>query len=60
MCFWFILKQLGRPHPELVDWWLLVHSSPLYVSVGQLGVVGWLSVWFQGSDHGFSLSGFGT
>ncbi len=21
-------KQLQRPHPQLVHWWLLVHSSP--------------------------------
>jgi len=21
-------KELERPHPELVHWWLLVHSSP--------------------------------
>jgi len=21
------LKRLKRPHPELVHWWLLVHSS---------------------------------
>ncbi len=22
-------KQLEQPHPELVHWWLLVHSSPM-------------------------------
>jgi hypothetical protein len=22
-------KQLERPHPELVHWWLLVHSNPV-------------------------------
>ncbi len=27
MCFWFIPKRLQRPHPQLVHWWLLVHSS---------------------------------
>jgi hypothetical protein len=26
--FGFILKQPERPHPKLVHWWLLVHSSP--------------------------------
>jgi hypothetical protein len=25
--FGFIPKRLERPHPELVHWWLLVHSS---------------------------------
>ncbi len=28
MCFWFILKRLQWSHPQLVHWWLLVHSSP--------------------------------
>jgi hypothetical protein len=26
--FGFIPKRLERPHPELVHWWLLVHSRP--------------------------------
>ncbi len=29
MGFWFIPKRLQRPHPQLMHWWLLVHSSPL-------------------------------
>jgi hypothetical protein len=28
MWFWFIPKRLQGPHPQLVHWWLLVHSSP--------------------------------
>jgi hypothetical protein len=31
-------KQLELPHPELVHWWLLVHSSP-FVSILQLRVI---------------------
>jgi len=26
-------KQLEQPHPELVHWWLLVHSSPAGVGL---------------------------
>ncbi len=28
MCLGSSPKRLDRPHPELVHWWLLVHSSP--------------------------------
>jgi hypothetical protein len=24
-------KLLERPHPELLHWWLLVYSSPIFV-----------------------------
>jgi hypothetical protein len=27
MCFWFSPKWVEWPHPKLVHWWLLVHSS---------------------------------
>jgi hypothetical protein len=27
MCLWFIPKWLEWPHPQLVRWWLLVHSN---------------------------------
>jgi hypothetical protein len=34
MCFWFIPKRLERPHPELVHWWQLFHSSPKHLNLG--------------------------
>jgi hypothetical protein len=40
MYLWFIPKWLQWPRPQLVHWWLLVHSSPKKVAI--------LKTWFGG------------
>jgi len=40
MCFGPSPKRLERPHPKLVHWWLLVHSSRLVlILVNQMTIV---------------------
>jgi hypothetical protein len=49
MCFSFIRKRLEWPHPQLVHWWLLVHSSR-YIPNIETGI-NWYKGWHYLSSY---------
>jgi len=44
MCFGPSPKRLERPHPKLVHWWLLVHSSRLVLILNHMILVNQMTI----------------